>query len=65
MSALGGFVLDWLKQLGAEKSQLWNPIELDARVLGVMLGVAMLTSLLFGLAPALHTSRLDIRTCAQ
>jgi predicted permease len=57
----GGFVLDWLKQLGAEKSQLWNPIELDARVLGVMLGVAMLTSLLFGLAPALHTSRLDIR----
>jgi predicted permease len=58
----GGFVLDWLKQLGAEKSQLWNPIELDARVLGVMLGVAMLTSLLFGLAPALHTSRLDIRS---
>jgi len=58
----GGFVLDWLKQLGAEKSRLWNPIELDARVLGVMLGVAMLTSLLFGLAPALHTSRLDIRS---
>ena len=58
---VGGFVLDWLKQLGAEKSQLWNPIELDARVLGVMLGVALLTSLLFGLAPALHTSRLDIR----
>jgi predicted permease len=59
---VGGFALDWLKQLGAEKSQLWYPIELDARVLAVMLGVALLTSLLFGLAPALSTSRLDIRT---
>jgi predicted permease len=58
---VGAFALDWLKQLGAEKNQLWYPIELDARVLAVMLGVALLTSLLFGLAPALATSRLDIR----
>jgi predicted permease len=57
----GGFALDWLKQLGAEKNQLWYTIELDARVLAVMMGIALLTSLLFGLAPALHTSRLDIR----
>jgi predicted permease len=35
---------------------------MDARVLAVMLGVALLTSLLFGLVPALATSRLDIRT---
>src|ERR1035437_7710646 len=27
---VGGFALDWLKQLGAEKNQLWYPIELDA-----------------------------------
>lgn len=60
--ALGGFALDLLKQLGADKSELWHPIELDARVLAVMLGVSLLTSLLFGLAPALHTSRLDIRS---
>jgi predicted permease len=59
---VGGFALDWLKQLGAEKNQLWHPIELDARVLAVMLGIALLTSLVFGLAPALHTSRLDIRS---
>jgi predicted permease len=59
---VGGFALDWLKQLGAAKNQLWYPIELDARVLAVMLGVALLTSLLFGLAPALATSRLDIRS---
>ena len=59
---VGGFAFDWLKQLGAEKNQLWYPIELDARVLAVMLGIALLTSLVFGLAPALHTSRLDIRS---
>jgi predicted permease len=59
--SVGGFALDWLKQLGAEKNQLWYPIELDARVLAVMMGIALATSLLFGLAPAVHTSRLDIR----
>jgi predicted permease len=59
--ALGGFVLDWLKELGADKHQLWLPIELDARVLLVMIGVALLTSVLFGLAPALATTRVDIR----
>jgi predicted permease len=59
--SVGGFALDWLKHLGAAKNQLWYPIELDGRVLGVMLAVALFTSLLFGLAPALQTSRLDIR----
>jgi predicted permease len=60
--AVGSFALDWLKQLGAAKDQLWYPIELDARVLAMMLGVALLASLIFGLVPALATSRLDIRT---
>jgi predicted permease len=58
---LGGFVLDWLKQLGADKHQLWHPIELDARVLLVMMGAALLTSIVFGLGPALATTRLNIR----
>uniref|UniRef100_Q028A3 Permease n=1 Tax=Solibacter usitatus (strain Ellin6076) TaxID=234267 RepID=Q028A3_SOLUE len=60
--AFGGLALDWLKKLGADKNELWHPIVLDARVLGVMLGIALFTSLLFGLAPALQTTRLDIRT---
>jgi predicted permease len=60
-AAVGGFALDWLKQLGAGRAELWRPIDMDARVLAVMLGVSLLTSLLFGLAPAIHMTRLDIR----
>ncbi|MCU1234627.1 MAG: hypothetical protein JWP63_2594 [Candidatus Solibacter sp.] len=59
---IGGFALDWLKKLGADKNQLWHPIELNGQVLAVMLGLALVTSLLFGLVPALQTTRLDIRT---
>jgi predicted permease len=59
---IGAFAIDWLKGLGAKDFELWHPIELDARVLVAMLGVAALTSLFFGLAPALQTTRLDIRS---
>jgi predicted permease len=59
---IGAFAIDWLKRLGAKDFELWHPIELDARVLVAMLGVAALTSLFFGLAPALQTTRLDIRS---
>jgi predicted permease len=59
---LGGFALDWLKQMGADKHQLWQPIEMDGRVMAAMMGLALVTSLLFGLAPALATTRLDIRS---
>jgi predicted permease len=58
---IGAFAIDWLKGLGAKDFELWHPIELDARVLAAMLGIAALTSLFFGLAPALQTTRLDIR----
>lgn len=50
-----------LKRLGAESQQLWHPIALDLRVLVAMLGIALLTSLVFGLAPAMDASRMDIR----
>jgi putative ABC transport system permease protein len=59
---LGGFALDWLKQLGADKHQLWHPIQLDGRVMAAMMGIALLTSVVFGLAPALATTRLDLRS---
>jgi predicted permease len=60
--AFGYEALSWLKALGAEDLQLWHPIEIDARVMAAMLGIAALTSLVFGLAPAIQTSRVDLRT---
>jgi len=59
---LGGYAIDGLKRLGAGRSQLFHPIQLDPRVMAAMMGIALLTSLVFGLAPALETTRIDIRT---
>jgi predicted permease len=59
---IGVKALSWLKNLGAEQLQMWHPIEIDLPVMAVMLGIALLTSLLFGLAPALQTSRVDLRS---
>ncbi|HTP31851.1 MAG TPA: FtsX-like permease family protein, partial [Candidatus Acidoferrales bacterium] len=58
---VGGFAIEWLKQLAGGSIELWHPIELDGRVLAAMLGVSLFTSVLFGLAPAFQTTRLDIR----
>jgi predicted permease len=57
----GGFSIDWLRHLGAQDFERWHTIELDGRVMLAMLGIAVLTSVLFGLFPALEMARLDIR----
>jgi predicted permease len=59
---LGYRALAWLKDLGAAKMEMWHPIRLDGGVLLVMLAISAGTSLLFGLAPALAASRLDMRS---
>ncbi len=53
--------IEGLKRLGMEGFDLWRPVQLDARVLLVTLGVTLAASVVFGLAPALETTRLDIR----
>jgi predicted permease len=60
--AIGSYAIDGLKRLGAATFELWHPIALDWRVMLVMLGIGILTALLFGLAPAIATSRIDIRS---
>jgi predicted permease len=60
--ALGVKALDWLKVLGADRLEMLHPIALDLRVAAAMLGIALLTALVFGLAPAVQTSRVDIRS---
>ncbi len=61
-----GIVVGWgvlvaLKRLGADVFAIGYPIELDGRVLGATLLVALVTSVLFGLVPALHASRVNVQ----
>lgn len=59
---LGGFAADWLKQMGATNFEVVHPIQLDLRVMAAMVAIAAVTSVLFGLIPAIQSSRLDIRS---
>jgi predicted permease len=60
--AVGVKALAWLKELGAAGMEMWHPIALDIRVVVAMLAISAGTALLFGLAPAIQTSRLDLRS---
>ena len=58
---IGGFAVDWLKSLGATNFEVAQPIQLDVRVMAVMFAIAIATSVVFGLVPAIQISRLNIR----
>lgn len=62
LGALVGWgVLDALKRLSTNVFPIGFPIQLDARVLAATLLVALVTSVLFGLVPALHASRVNVQ----
>ena len=69
LAALGGglgLLLGWLglsglQTLGARTFSDWARATVDLRVVGATAAVSLLTSLLFGLLPALQTLRLDLR----
>lgn len=58
---VGWIVLDLLTRLSTDVFPVALPVTLDARVLIATLLVAILTSLVFGLVPALHTSRVNVQ----
>jgi predicted permease len=58
---VGWFVLEALRRLSANVFPLGYPIELDGRVLGATLAIALATSVIFGLVPAVQASRVDVQ----
>ncbi len=68
LSAIGGFtglflsiwLTDLLVSIIPEGAPSMNQVGIDYRVLGFALGISALTGILFGLAPALQASKLDV-----
>ena len=58
---VGGLGVAALRSIARESLGLWQQIALDRTVLFVTAGVALATSILFGLWPAVRASRVDIR----
>ncbi|HEX6973464.1 MAG TPA: FtsX-like permease family protein, partial [Vicinamibacterales bacterium] len=59
--ALGHYALAALQALADNVFELWQPASLDARAVAVACALALVASVLFGLVPALHATRLDVQ----
>jgi predicted permease len=57
----GWLGVTWIRAIGRESLGLWQSIGLDRTVLLATAAMALSTSILFGLWPALQASRVDIR----
>jgi len=50
-----------LKALGGTTFEDWTQVTIDARILGMTATLALVTSVLFGVIPALQASRIDVQ----
>ncbi len=57
---IGYLGLQGLQTLGGERYEQWGKAAIDARVIALAAGLTVLTSLAFGLAPAIRASRLNV-----
>ncbi|HEX5216649.1 MAG TPA: ABC transporter permease [Vicinamibacterales bacterium] len=55
------FGLSGLKLLGSDTFEEWGTVSLNGRVLGMTLGLSLITSFIFGLVPAIQASRLNVQ----
>ncbi len=58
--ALGWLGMQGLRLLAKDTLGIWQTLRLDLRVLGVTAGLSLVTSLVFGVLPALEASRVDV-----
>ena len=63
--ALGAIALGALKALAADAFDIWQPVSLDARAAAVAAALSFGASVLFGIAPALHATRIDLQTALR
>lgn len=59
--ALGHVALGGLETLAGKAFDIWQPVALDARAIGVALVLALVASALFGLVPALGATRINVQ----
>jgi predicted permease len=59
--AVGALALEWLKGSGGIMFSEWRQVSIDGTALAVTAGLSVVTSLVFGLVPALQASRLDVQ----
>ncbi len=63
--ALAFFALHWVRLLGPQSVPRVNDVGIGLAALGFTFVVCILSAILFGLAPALRVSRLDVQTALQ
>jgi putative ABC transport system permease protein len=62
LGILAGFgVLAGLRAVSEQAFEFWQPVSLDARAIAAGAALALLASIVFGLAPALHATRVDVQ----
>jgi hypothetical protein len=61
-SALGYAGISAFNRIAPDTLNIWQTITLDIRVLALTVSISLTAGILFGLFPAIHASRLDIKT---
>jgi predicted permease len=59
--ALGAIALEALKALAADAFQIWQPVSVDGRAAAIAAALSFGASVLFGIAPAYHATRIDLQ----
>jgi predicted permease len=62
---LASLTLGGLRTLAQHAFDLWQPVALDGRAVAAALALSLIASILFGLAPAIQATRLDVQAALK